>query len=404
MNAQGKFDIRDQRIDLMRFAAGTESVPIDPSVSRQMTLSGIGHRLKAKAPFLLLSLPTILAFIYFIGIAAGRYESISTFVVRSPSAAQESEIASLVQGGGIVSSPDDSYIVNEYMTSRDAMRDLIKNDGLMDVFHHWGIDFAWAPPGTFWFGSDERLYHYYQNFVSVEFDSSTGISTLRVEAFRPSDAQRIATALLQKSEALLNRLNTRAQDDAIAAAQTEVDSSKQDALGALQKVTDFRQREAVIDPTLQSTVVLDTIAGLTGQLAQASAQLAELQKSSPESPQIASLRLRIAALDEQIAKERTQFGGSAASLAPRIAEYEHLTLDQEFAARAFLSALNTLESAKVDAQRRRTYLEQISRPNFPDYPLYPFRIIWVLAIAAGNFAIYWLLRNVLHDTLAHVTE
>jgi capsular polysaccharide transport system permease protein len=264
-----------------------------------------------------------------------------------------------------------------------------------------GWDPVWALPGTFWRSNEERLYRHYQAFISNEFDKTTEISTLRVQAFAPNDAQRIATALLQKSEALLNRLNERAQNDAIASALKQVDASKKRALDALQKVTDFRNREAVIDPTLQSAVVLEAVAALSVEMAQTNAQLAELLKSSPDSPQISSLRLRIAALENQVAKERAQFGGSAASLAPRIAEYERLTLEREFAARAFVLALSTLESAKVDAVRRRTYLEQIARPNLSDYARYPFRLIWILAIGAFNFAIYWILRYLLRDTVAH---
>jgi capsular polysaccharide transport system permease protein len=399
MTVHNKFDIRDQRITLVRLADGAGKAIANPlRASREALARG---RERLKVPVLLLSLPTIIAVIYFLGIAVSRYESVSTFVARSPSAAQMSELANLVQGSGVVSSADDAYIVNEYMVSRDAMHDLIANNGLLEAFSHWGVDPAWAPPGTFWLGNDERLYRYYQNFVSVEFNTTTGISTLDVQAFRPDDAQRIATALLQKSEALLNRMNERAQNDAIASAQKEVNLARENALEALQKVTDFRNREAVIDPTLQSTVVLNTMAGLTVQVAEANAQLAELLKSSPQSPQVGALHLRVTALDEQIAKERAQFGGNASSLAPRIAEYERLALEREFAARTFLSALNTLESAKVDAQRRRTYLEQVSRPNLPDHTRYPFRLTWIFAIAALNFALYWLFRHVLRDTTSH---
>src|SRR5262249_49585365 len=177
-----------------------------------------------------------------------------------------------------------------------AMHDLIANNGLLEAFSYWGFDPLWAPPGTFWFKNDEQFYRYYQNFVSVEYNGTTGISTLRLQAFRPDDAQNIAAALLQKSEALLNCMNERAQNDAIASAQKQVNLARENALEALQKVTDFRNREAVIDPTLQSTVVLDTMAGLTVQVAEANAQLAELLKSSPQSPQIGALRLRVSPL------------------------------------------------------------------------------------------------------------
>jgi hypothetical protein len=138
MTAQNKFDIRDQRINLVRLADGAGGRPDALRIS-QAALSRAQQRTRqlVNVPTLLLCLPTIIAIIYFFGFAASRYESVSTFVVRSPSAAQVSEIANLVQGTGVVSSADDAYIVNEYMVSRDAMHDLITNSGLLGAPPCW---------------------------------------------------------------------------------------------------------------------------------------------------------------------------------------------------------------------------------------------------------------------------
>src|SRR5262245_49320834 len=176
MTVHNKFDIRDQRITLVRLAEGAGRAVANPLRASRAALARGRERLKV--PVLLLSLPTIISVIYFLGLTVNRYESVSTFVVRSPSAAQVSEIANIVQGSGVVSSADDAHIVNEYMVSRDAMHDLIASNGLLEAFSHWGLDLVWAPPGTFWFKNDERLYRYYQNFVSVEYNGTTGISTL----------------------------------------------------------------------------------------------------------------------------------------------------------------------------------------------------------------------------------
>src|SRR5262245_474727 len=329
MTVQNQFDIHDQRIDLVRFPVGrVEPKAADPPASQSHLVRSRWQVYLRRA---LLSLPTIIAAFYFFVLAAARYDSVSTFVVRSPGTTAVSELANLVQGTGAVSSTDDAHIVHAYIMSRDAMHDLIAHDGLLEVMGRSGWDPAWAPPGTFLRKNDERLYRHYQSFVSVSFDTTTGISNLYVQAFDPRDAQRIAKALLQKSEALLNRLNERAQNDAIAAALKQVKASEERADDAQRKITEFRNRESVIDPTLQSNVVLQTVAGLAVEMAETNAQLAELLKSSPESAQVSTLRLRISALQDQIAKERAQFGGNAASLAPRIAEYETLALQRKFA-------------------------------------------------------------------------
>src|SRR5262249_19546537 len=144
---------------------------------------------KSSVRVIILGLPTLLAVFYFTLLAVNRFESVSTFVVRSPSGTAVSEIANLVQGSGVISSADYDYIVHEYMVSRDAMHELIAKDGLLEILGKSGFDPLWRLPGLFGRPSDERLFLHYARFISVSFDKTTGISTLKVQAFRTEDAQ-----------------------------------------------------------------------------------------------------------------------------------------------------------------------------------------------------------------------
>ncbi len=350
---------------------------------------------------LIVALPTALATIYFALIAAARFETEAKFVVRGPNSGSASQLASLVQGSTIVRSADDAYVVHEYITSRDAMRQLVAEDGLLEVFGRPEADFAWRYPGWFTTPNEETLFKHYLKFVSVSYDQTTGISTLRVQAFRPEDAKKIADALLRNSEMLVNKLNERAQRDAIASAEREVAASRARAIAVQDEVTAFRNREAVLDPSRVSAAALETIARLSLDEAQTNASLAELMKSSPQNPQVLTLRLRIAALEDQITKERLQLAGSDSSMAPRIAEYEKLMLEREFAERTFVSALNSLETARLDAQRQRLYLERISSPAVPDYAAYPYRLTFIAATFLLSGMIYRIARALVLDTLAH---
>jgi capsular polysaccharide transport system permease protein len=322
-------------------------------------------------------------------------------VVRGPNSGSTSQIVSLMQGSSIVRSTDDAYVVHEYIASRDAMRKLVADDGLLEIFDRPEADFLWRYPGWFSAPSDERLFKHYLNFVSVSYDQTTGISTLKVQAFRPEHAQKIADALLRDSETLVNKLNERAQSDAIESASREVAASKDRAVTAQEMVTSFRNRESVLDPGLVSKAALETIARLSLEQAQTNAMLAEVMNSSPQSPQISSLRLRISAFEDQITKERLQLAGTDSSMAPRIAEYERLMLEREFAERAFVSALNSLEAARVDAQRQRLYLQRISSPAVPDYAAYPYRLTFIVVTFLLCSMVYRIIKALFLDTLAH---
>lgn len=363
---------------------------------------GLLTRLRLSPTFaLIVVLPVVLAGVYFGMLAADRYETEAKFVVRSPGAAMAGQLASLVQGSSVIRSSDDAYIVHAYIASRDAMRTLIKEIKLLDILARSQTDLLWRYPGLLRAHNEERLHKHLQSMIHVHFDSTTGISTLKVQAFEPADAQVIAQALLRNSELLINRLSERGQADAVEAALRDVDTSRKTAVAAQQVVTDFRTRHSMVDPTKISTSAQETISRLALETAQTSAQLAELERASPQSPQIAAFRLRISALEGQIFKERKSLAGADGSLAPLIAEYERLMLEREFAERTFGSALTALEIARADAHRQRLFLEQISLPTPPDYARYPYRLLSLLLVLALGLATHSIVRRVLVEIRSH---
>ena len=66
-----------------------------------------------------------------------------------------------------------------------------------------------------------------------------------------------------------------------------------------------------------------------------------------------------------------------------------------------MSALATLESARVDALKQRVFVEPITAANLPDYPANPYRMTWTLAIFGFAFMIWRIARTFIEDTLAH---
>lgn len=373
---------------------------------REFLPAGKPGRFKRYASFgLFVALPTLLAFGYFYALAADRYVSQVKFVVVNPQNAASSVVASLTQStgssSGAAQDPDDAYAVKEFILSRDALNQLVNEDRLMDVFGRARADIFWLYPGPRLWQNQEALFRHYLRFVDMQYDSDTGVATLDVQAFAPDDARRIAVALVAHAEQLINRMNERAQAEAVRSALAEVEASKQGAYQALDKITAYRNREAVIDPKLASSAIFETIAHLSSETADANVAVAQLVSNSPQSPRIVDLRTKIAALQDQIALERQKLGGADASLAPRIAEYERLSLDQQFSERTFISALGSLEGARLDAVRQRVFLNKVASPNLPDYPLYPYKAIWVLCVFAFSLIAWRLFGVVAEDIRDH---
>jgi capsular polysaccharide transport system permease protein len=342
---------------------------------------------------LLIVLPTMLSGSYFGMVAADRYVSEARFVVRKPNNPSRGPAPSLsIEDGPKGFGDDDSYAVRDFLESRDALNLLLDKTDFRAAVAHAGHDWFWRFPGPLTGHTDEDLYSLYQSLVTVDYDSSTGLTSLRVQAFDPQQARQFAVVLMGGAEALLNRMNNRARTDAINVAQAEVTRSKQQALAAQEQVTAFRDHESVIDPTQISKTVLSTIGTLSLQLVEDRAQLDVSLHASPNSPQIPPLRSSIKALQQQIEQERGTLAGDDRSLAPRIAEYERLTLQRTFAEKTFVSALSQLESARLDAQRQQDYLERVVQPHVPDEAHYPFRILWTLGTFLAGCAVFRMFR------------
>jgi capsular polysaccharide transport system permease protein len=351
---------------------------------------------------LLVVLPTCLAAGYFWLLAADRYQTEARFVLRMPGRAiTNAAVANLLQNSGVTRSTDDGYVVKEFLESRDAMAWLEKNSALRAVYGEPKWDLIWRFPNPFSSDTEEGLYSHYQRMMTASFDSTTGVSTLRIQAFTPADAQRLAVALLDAAEALVNRLNERARRDAIGLAEAAAEQMRQRALAAQAALTAFRERERLVDPSQATLAVLETIAKLSQEAAQVSVQLGELGKASPDGPQLTPLRTRRAALEAQIAIERHRLAGDAQSIAPRIAEYESLMLEREFAEKALMAAMTAVEVARVEALRQQVYLERVAAPGQPDYPTYPWRIVWCLVIASIGYMASRMWRILSADALRH---
>ncbi len=338
----------------------------------------------------IVGLPTLIAGVYFFAIASDLYLSEVKFVVRSPSKGPSSAIAAMLGSAGASGASEDTFAVHEYLMSRDAVRRLEQEDNLRALLSRPEGDFLTRFPGIwFWRNDFEALYRSYGHFVSVEIDGSSGVSTLQVKAYRPEDAQLIASALLKFSEQLINTLNERARQDSLSAFQREVKIANVQS-----ELTIYRIKQKMLDPKTASTGPLELLAQMQGQEANAKAQLAEVLKNSPNSPQIPLIRTRLASLEKLIADERAKITGDSNSVATTLADYERLDLQKLLGEKTLASAFTSLEAARLEAQRQQLFLEAITQPNLADYPLYPKRLASFATLFAScllAYGIAWLL-------------
>jgi capsular polysaccharide transport system permease protein len=287
------------------------------------------------------------------------------------------------------------------MNSRDAVEDLVKNHRLRDILDRPEGDFLFRFPRFFESSSFESLFRSYRRFVDVNLDTQTGISTLKVRGFRPEDAQMIATALMASGEGLINRLNSRAMDDAVAQSQRQVDDAETRVLEVQTALTKFRNTERLINPTQSSTAGVDLLYKLEEQLDELRAERESLAASARDNPQLPAIDGRITAYNAQIEAERSRLAGQSSSMAPEVSEYERLTLERDMSAKALESAFGGLETARLDARRQQLFLEPVVNPNLPDRALEPDGLLIVTIVLVSGLVIYAIISLLIAGLREH---
>lgn len=338
--------------------------------------------------------PTAIAAIYYFVFASDVYVSESRFVVRSPDKPAQTGIGVLLKGVGFSNAGDEIFAVRDFVVSRDALRQLNHDGFVTKAFTRPGISvFDRFDP----FGratSEEKLFKYYQKHVAVDYDASSSILRLYVRGFDSQSSQVINLRLLELSEQLVNRLNSRGQQDLVRFARTEVSDAKNRAQTAGRALASFRNRAGVVDPEKQATVQLQLVSKLQDELIATRTLLRQLSTFTPANPQIPSLRVRAAGLEFEIRNAMSAVTGGARSFAGTAAEYQRLQLESQIADRQLASAMTSQAEAINEARRKQAYVERIVPPNLPDYPLEPRRFRGVLAIFALGLVV-WLVARML---------
>jgi capsular polysaccharide transport system permease protein len=345
-------------------------------------------------------MPTTLAIIYYGFLAADIYISESRFVIRSPQHQTATGLGAIFQGVGVSRALDDSYTVQDYLLSRDALKQI---DLTLKVSKSWGsasLDRFSRFGGLDGDNSFEALHRYYLKHISLVHDPASSITTLRVSSFNPDEAKSINLMLLDMSENLVNKLNDRARQDIIRFAAAEVATAEKNAKLAALTLSEYRNKNGVFDPEKQSAIQLQQVSKLQDELISTKTQIVQIKAISKRNPQLKVLQKRVEALQLEISSETSKISGGKQSLSDKSAKFERLSLDRMFSEKQLATALATLEQARNDAQRKQLYIERIVQAGKPDKAMEPKRIRGVIA----TFLISLIAFGVLTILIAGVRE
>ena len=338
-------------------------------------------------------LPIVVASLYLFLIASDRYVSETKFVVRSSEGSALAGVASLVETQGLSRANDETYVVNEYLRSRDMVRLLADHNALRDIISRPEADLFTRFPNFYSRDDFEHLYKHFRNVVTVNLDEAAGISTLQTIAYRPEDAKALAVAVMAYAEALINTLNDRAHDDDMRYAQMIVDKARDKTAEVEVRLTQFRNANGTVDPAQESLAAFDMIGRMSEDLAKLEASLGRQTALTPSSPGIESQQQRIRSYEDEIAKLRSRVVGTSTSTAAALSGYESLVLERELAAKSLEAAVLNFERARQEAQQKHLYIETVAQPSLSDVAEYPRRFLDLSIVAAVAIGVWLILRS-----------
>lgn len=361
------------------------------------------HRGLALAFLLAVALPIFLTASYLYVWAADQYSSTLAFTMRSE---DSSSSASDLLGGlsttlGGSSSASDSDVLYEFIRSQDMVRAVDAQVNLRELYSRPESDIllSFDPSGTI-----EDMTEYWQRMIRISYDSSSGLTELRILGFRPEDAKAIADAVQAEATRMVNDLSTTAREDAIRYAREDLDTAVERLKEAREALTAFRIENQIVDINADLQGQTGIVSTLQAQLANALVDLDLLQSSTrADDPRVLQAERRIEVIRERIASERQKFSGSdatsaGANYAVVVAEFERLNVDREFAETAYTTSLASYDAAVAEANRRTKYLAAYITPSVAEKSLYPQR--GMITGLVGLFAfLLWAIGSLVYYSL-----
>lgn len=349
---------------------------------------------------LFIGLPTALFAFYYGILASDMYISEAHFSIRSPEGGGGSDFLSLF-GQTAGAAVADSHVVQDHILSADMLQLLEKRFALRSHYQDSGADFFSRLAAD---ATAEEFLDYYRNVVSVGFDTTTGILSLKVRAYTPEKARDLAQAILDESEQLVNRLNERSQQDSLALAHSELALAEKRLSAAREALRQLRYKTDLLSPEATAGSVHSLVSGLEAEAAKVRADLSAARTyMSEDSIQVIALKTRVQAIDRQVAAEKARLTGSGGNtLNDVVSDFEQSTVEHEFAQKLYQSALAALETARIHAESKNRYLVAFTTPSLPEESRYPLRFLFTGLALVSFSLIYGISALVIAAIREHV--
>ena len=345
-------------------------------------------------------LPTLIAGYYFYVLATPMYATKSEFLIQQAEPPGASGAASLF-GGSPIATSQDSIAVQGYLQSPEAMLRLDEDLGFKEHFSQDNIDTLkrLAPDTT-----NSAAYKLYKKKVKIGYDPTEGIVRMEVIAADPETSALFAERLVAYAEERVDNISLRVREDAMKGARESYEAAEAERVEALSRVTRLQESLGVLDPAAANALLQSEMQQLQSLLLEKELTLASLlDNRRPNQARVDGTRAEIRRLEEKIADVQAQMtstGGDANNQARKNAELRAAEEDYQTRTALLQQSLQSLETARVEAERQVRYLSIAVAPVPPDEASYPRKFentILAFLIFAGIYLMISLTASILRE-------
>jgi capsular polysaccharide transport system permease protein len=336
-------------------------------------------------------------------VATPLYATKAEFVIQQADPAGAQGMGGLLSGTQFATSQD-SIAVQGYLQSRDAMMRLNEDKNFISHFAQPQIDpIQRLMPDA----SREAAYKVYKRNVKIAYDPTEGIIKMEVIAADPEVSADFSRALIRYAEEQVDHLTQRLREDQMKGARESYEMAEAAMLAAQRKVVELQEQFKILSSEVEVSLITAQVGQLETQLSQDRLSLAQMESNrTPNVARMEPLKRRIATIESEIAILRarlTEGAEGGKSLAQVQSELLVAQADVQTRQLLLAQSLQSMESARTDANRQVRYLSVSVNPVPPDEATYPraFENTMVaMLIFAGLYLMVSMTAAILREQVA----
>lgn len=315
-------------------------------------------------------LPTLLAGWYFYAIATPMYATKSEFLILQADNTGGAGFGSLLSGTQFATNQD-SIATQSYLQSKDAMIRLDRDEGFKEHFSAPDIDAIQRLPEN---PSNEAAYKLYKKYFKIGYDPTEGQITMEVSAPDPQVSARFSEQLISYAEQRIDDLSQRKREDQLQDARESLDLAKSERREAQQRLVAL-QESTVLDPEAVIASLRSRVTTVQIQLQEKELQLqALLDNPRPNKARVEGVQgdvRRLKNLLKSLEDKMTEANSGDTSLAQKTSQIQMAQADLATADVLMQTALQTLKTTELEANRQVRYLTTSVIPVPSEDPSYP---------------------------------